>query len=219
MNKSQIYSKDTIELITVATSLVDFLETAESFDKRTFIERALRYLPTLYLKMTLIPKTSNQLDEPLEDFVTEMDYNVIRMNASRLLGSSDRYLETFAQDAELSETALPADISENLADIYQDLKNFILRFQVGDEDVMYEALATLQSNFQTYWGQRLTNALRALHSICYSNDTDFDEQPLSEDEWQAHHMEEEDDCHDDGCHCGHHHHDEECDDHDCHCHH
>lgn len=218
MNKDIIYSNDTIELITVATAFADFLESSDTLDKRTFIERTLKYLPTLYLKMSLIPKVNSQLEDSLEDFVSEIDYNVIRMNASRILGSSDRYLETFAQDAELSDTALAADISENLADIYQDIKNFVLRFQVGDEDVMFDALATLQDNFQSFWGQRLTNALRALHATLYNPDTDFDETPLDEQDWQANHSDfhtEHDDCH-----CEHHHHDDcDCDDPDCHCHH
>ena len=35
---------------------------------------------------------------------------------------------------------------------------------------MYEAIWECSQNFKTYWGQRLTNALRALHFLRYSDE-------------------------------------------------
>ena len=87
-----------------------------------------------------------------------------------------------------SEEPLAASISEGLADIYQDLKDFISTYRLGNEPQMLEALYICYENFVSYWGQQLVNVLRALHNVKYSpNDND-----------------DEDD--DDHCDCGHHHH-------------
>ena len=73
-----------------------------------------------------------------------------------------------------SEEALEASISENIADIYQDLKDFILSYRIGTLDVMNYALGECRTNFQQYWGQRLVNGLRAIHSLVYGI-SDLDE--------------------------------------------
>ena len=86
------------------------------------------------------------------------------------------------------------NISEDLADIYQAIKDFIFVFQLGLNETMNDSLAICQEQFKEYWGQTLVNTLRALHDVKYRQS--------EEDE------PEEDDCDDDDCHChGHHHHD------------
>jgi hypothetical protein len=57
-----------------------------------------------------------------------------------------------------------------MADIYQDAGNFISLFRQGNEYVMGEAVALCRQNFQTYWGQRLLNALKALHALRYNEE-------------------------------------------------
>ncbi len=222
----QIYEQGTLELVTVAASVSDFLEDALSLDKRTFMDRAIKLLTTLYLKTALLPNLKNEEEEEelLEDFVSEYDYNQILASTSRVLGSSDRYLNVLTDYETISDTANASDISENLADIYQDLKNFLLRYQIGNESVMTQALKELQNNFRTYWGQRLLDALKALHAAFYSPNTDFEEQPLSEEDWENAH-EKEDETEDEHTHhcddpeCDGHHHQHHCNDHECHCHH
>lgn len=196
-----IYSKDTIELVTVIAEAVRFFESAQEYSKRTYMDRALKILPLLYLKTSLIEEPEKVLDdeEYLEEFVNETEYEYIRQMISKRLGSSDRYLEIYTSDMDMSDEANACDVSEDMADIYQDLKNFAGRFQVGNEDVMNDALRELIENFRTYWGQKLTNSLRALHYAFYDPSTDFAEE-------EADGYSESDDDNDDKCECGHHHH-------------
>ena len=63
-------------------------------------------------------------------------------------------------------------ISECVADIYQDIKDFISNYKTGMEDVMNDAIEKCIDNFQTYWGGRLLEALSAIHKISY---TELDE--------------------------------------------
>jgi len=73
-----------------------------------------------------------------------------------------------------SDLALEASISENIADIYQDLKDFILAYRIGTLDVMNDALWMCRNNFEQYWGQKLVNGLRAIHNLVYGI-TEIDE--------------------------------------------
>jgi hypothetical protein len=178
---SIIYGKNAIEFVTVAAETCLFLENALEFDKNEFLDRALKLLPLLYLKTSMVEKSESVLDDELEDFVEEDDYEAIRQNIASVLGYADRYLEVFTKDIQLSEDGIASDISEDLADIYQDLKNFLSRYQIGDEEVMNEALVACMSAFREYWGQRLVNCLRALHNAFYTEADEIDEGNADED--------------------------------------
>ena len=89
------------------------------------------------------------------------------------------FLEVFHPDMPYSDTPIAAFVSENLADIYQELKDFIANFQIGEADIMISALAVCIEAFAEHWGQKLLNVLRALHSIRFSDkftDSGFDEE-------------------------------------------
>ena len=73
-------------------------------------------------------------------------------------------------------------ISEDLADIYQDLRNFVGIFKMGLENTMRSSLAAVQQNFEMYWGQTLVNTMRALHDVKYNQFSEQDEEPAEEAE-------------------------------------
>ncbi len=183
-NNQVIYGKNAIEFVTVAAETCLFLENAISFEKKELLDRALKILPLLYLKTTTLEPVEQILEDEVEEFVTEEEYETIRQYIAQVLGYSDRYLEVFTRDIQLSDEGIASDISEDLADIYQDLKNFLLRYQIGNEDIMTEALAICQLNFKEYWGQRLVNCMRALHNAYYNSDDkeneDIEEESLKD---------------------------------------
>jgi hypothetical protein len=72
-----------------------------------------------------------------------------------------------------SATPVRKCISEDLADIYQALKNFVQSYRSGLDEVMTEAVAVCAEGFRTYWGQTLTNTLRAIHNVRYDDETDL----------------------------------------------
>jgi len=108
-------------------------------------------------------------DNITEKFVNEEDYQFVREQVEQLLGSDDSYLETFHPDMAISDTPIAAFVSENLADIYQELKDFAASYQLGDTDVMNDALVACLEAFGEHWGQKLLNALRALHALRFSD--------------------------------------------------
>ena len=131
-------------------------------------------LPLLYFKAALLPATKIILDEELEKYVSEFDYNVYNREWLQALGEHDIFYEVFDPSIQFGQETVTASISENLMDIYQSVKNFVLSYSMGNDDVMNDALYECRFSFEEYWGQNLVNVLRAIHRLVYSN-TDFDE--------------------------------------------
>ena len=120
----------------------------------------------------MLPNEERINDEDLEDFVSEDSYEILRINISDLLGDKDTYLDVFVEEMKYSDTPITKNISEDLADIYQDIKNFVCLFQVGINETMHDAIIECNEHFRLYWGQRTVNTLRALHDIAYNTNPD-----------------------------------------------
>ena len=48
------------------------------------------------------------------------------------------------------------------------MKNYVLLYQTGTDEVMNDAVWECQMNFENYWGVRLLNSLKAIHSFLSS---------------------------------------------------
>jgi hypothetical protein len=127
------------------------------------------------LKASLLPEFEVEADDELEKFVTELDYNLIQQKVLRHTGAGDDYQEVFISGMQFSETALTASIAENVADIYQDMKDLVLSFRMLNEEVMEQALSECQYNFVHLWGQKLVNSLRAIHNLIYNDGNSDDD--------------------------------------------
>jgi hypothetical protein len=165
-----VYTPPVIDFVTVAAETCLLLEHVSASTHEDFVEKSQRLLSMLYLKSLLLSVPERVFDDPSERFVTEEDYNEVKESVAVLLGEKDSFLETFHPDMSLSDTPIAAFVSENLADIYQELKDFAANYQLADPDVMNDALADCLTSFVGHWGQKLVNTLRALHAIRFSDD-------------------------------------------------
>ncbi len=175
-NDSPVYARDVMELVTVCVEYCAYLEQAESRSREELTDTLLKIIPLLYLKAALLPKYESLTDEyfPM-DYVTEENYDIVRQNIAFVLRDKDDYLDVFVEDMKYSETPILATISENLADIYQALKNFAMAYKnAASEQQMLDALAQVKEDFQYEWGQKLVNVTRALHEVRYSETSDED---------------------------------------------
>jgi hypothetical protein len=142
-----------------------YLEQIEGQDKSEFIEKMLCLLPLLYLKARLLPKATEELDGFPERFVTEQEYEDIRQKVAQCMGADDTYLEVFVEDMRYSDEPITAFVSENIADIYQEVKDLACNYQTREEAVMNDALVNCIEAFEQHWGQKLLNVLRPLHAV------------------------------------------------------
>ena len=177
-----VYSKNVLEFVTVAHEYCAFSENSDQYTKSDFIQVAIKLLPLLYLKASMLPKMERTLDEPMDTAVDEFMYTNIKDGIAGKLTAHDAFLEVFHEDIQRSETPVVAYISENFADMYQDRRNFTASYRVGVEEIMNDAVVDIEEQFRLFWGQKLLNALRALHNIFYSGDDLSDEEPAESDD-------------------------------------
>ena len=164
-NDKIIYDKNVIDFVTVSVEFCAILEGEEKLPRMEWIDRMLKILPLLYLKASLLPETENSFGTIPEIFVKEEDYSRVELRVSDIMGEEDIYLDVFIEDMKYSDRPISAFISENIADIYQDIRNFISVYQFELTNQMENALGICSNNFKSYWGQKLLNVLRPLHAL------------------------------------------------------
>lgn len=162
-----VYSKNVIEFVAVANEYCNFVENHAQVNRKAFVERIQKIFPLVYLKATLLPKVDDENAELPEKFVNEVEYNFLLNKIAEKMEQFDSYQEVFDEAMQFSEGAIDASISENICDIYQDLKDFIMAYRIGSVEIMIDALCECKNNFQNYWGQKLVNGLRAIHALVY----------------------------------------------------
>jgi len=119
----------------------------------------------------LIRAIEPEFPEANERFVTEEQWDGIFTGLRELLGNQDEFL--YMGYSEFGEqTTLTGSLSEHLADVYQDMKDFIILFKrpslASRENAIYECAHL----FQDRWGARLSVILPVIHQLTVSNQTD-----------------------------------------------
>ena len=76
-----------------------------------------------------------------------------------------------------SDSPIHRTVSEDLADIYQELRDFLHIYEQDFEESTAAALGELSDTFAQRWGQTVVNVLRPLHETMYNSD-------LKEQEYQ-----------------------------------
>ncbi len=160
-----IYSDEVVAFTTLAAEYCKFVNTAASFSQKDFVDRALKLLAILYVKTLSLPAVETTDSDMIEKSVTQEEWDEIHNAVARKLGRFDQYTETL--DPLAGDDAMTS-LSEGFADIYQDLKDYVVLMQMGSAEMMVDAIGECARNFREYWGQRLTNILRVLHHLQYS---------------------------------------------------
>ncbi|HKM44945.1 MAG TPA: DUF5063 domain-containing protein [Dysgonamonadaceae bacterium] len=162
-----VYAPVTLDFVTIGVEFCSFLEKMEVKSRTEWAKTMLRILPLLYVKATLLPSVEVIGDQMAEVFVKEQDYMLIANQVASVLAEEDVYLDVFVEDMKYSDRPVSSFVSEDIADIYQDIRNFVSVYQHGLEETMVFALNDIAENFRAYWGQKLVNVLRPLHALVY----------------------------------------------------
>lgn len=165
-----VFSKNVIEFVTVASEYCLTVERISNHQVSESISKLQKLLPLIYLKATLLPNTEKVMDDELEKFISEFDYNVLHQKWLQALNEKDNFYEVFDPSIQFGHETVTASISENLLDIYQDLKEFLTSYSIGNDEIMNDALAECKQHFEEFWGQRTVNVLRAIHMLVYSGE-------------------------------------------------
>jgi hypothetical protein len=175
-----VYSKNVVEFVTVANEYCGSVENVSRYSAQENLQKLQKLLPLLYIKVSVLPKIEPVLEDELEKYVTELDYNILHQKWLQLLNENDGFYEVFDPGIQFGQETVTASLSENLLDIYQSLKDFLTAYSIGNEEVMNDSLAECLFYFEQSWGQQLVNVMRAVHMLVYS-EVDFGESEKKED--------------------------------------
>ena len=181
-NTKPIYSKHVGEMLTVANEYCMFIEKAEEYRKQDIIEYMYKILPMLYLKGILVPGTTVGDPSANEKYVNEMQWERVFYAVKGKLEEDDKYW--IVRNTGLNEyEPQEASLSDNLADIYQDMKDFLMLYQRNSDAAKENAVADFKNLFQNHWGIRAVRALNRFHELMFdpSKDPFADENKLGLD--------------------------------------
>ncbi len=170
-------SPPVLEMITVANEYCLFFERAGNYKADDILEYYQKMAPLLYLKGALLPVVQVSDEAVAQCFVTEEQWETVFRSLREQFKSLDVYY-VLDHHNDTTETSL----SENMADIYQDLKDFLMLYQKNMTPARESAIAQLRKLYQTRWGPAIITSLQKVHHILYKDAIDpaiFD----NDDEW------------------------------------
>lgn len=176
-----IYSRQVAEFAASANEYCKYLESTRDISGIEILKVLQRLLPYIYLRGSLLPLLEPVLEEPNKKTVTEFDWTRMHENLLSKLGSNDPF-PVIVSLGDPADGLYTGSISENLSDIYQDLKDFIVSYKSGNEEVMNDAVWEVLMNFEEFWGKKLLNVLTAIHDVLYSEDDTIADNEQNEDD-------------------------------------
>jgi len=163
-NENAAQSKSVMEMITVAHEYCLFLEKVETYSQEDCLNYFQKIIPLLYLKGSLLPDIDVADNSYVERYVTAENWEVIFNDLRNKLKPLDEYWVLENQE---EGEAIKASIADNLTDVYQDLKDFIILYTKNTQTARENAAFECKLQFETHWGIRVINALKAIHLLLH----------------------------------------------------
>lgn len=148
MENDNLTEKKVFDFYTVANEYCIFIEQIHSYPKESIVEYLEKVIPLLYIKGALLPDADSDVEEINERYVTEESYELIQFNLSKILSELDEFI--YINDENGIQVFYA---SEQLADIYQDLKDFLLLYNQSLYTKKNAALSLVRQWFRFRWGK------------------------------------------------------------------
>ena len=163
-----VYSSEMLEFVKAANDCCTFLEQLKGTEGTEFIADTVGHLSGVYHTFLYTGESEPVLESPGEPTVTEQDWSALFQKVARILGPHNDFLR-LADEGEFDRSELVNHtISEDLADVYQELRDFTAIYSRGMEELMNDAAWELKVRFGEHWGAKLLRALAALHHLFVS---------------------------------------------------
>lgn len=160
-----VYSSEMLELVKAANAYCAFLEELKGDEGKSFITDSVRHLSSVYATYIRTGDTEPVFESPAEPTVSEQEWSALFQKIATILGPHNDILR-IAEEKEFDRSELVNHtISEDLADLYQELRDFTTIYSRGIEELMNDAAWELKERFAEHWGEKLLRALQALHEL------------------------------------------------------
>ncbi|MEN8201397.1 MAG: DUF5063 domain-containing protein [Bacteroidota bacterium] len=160
-----VYSSEMVEFVTAANGYCSFLEHLKGQEGKAFISEAVTWFSGVYASFVKLGVTEPSGEAPGDPTVSEQEWSQIYQRISMILGAHNDYLR-LADEGEFDRSELVSHtISEDAADVYQELRDFTTIYSRGMEELMNDAAWELGERFAEHWGKKLLQSLGALHDL------------------------------------------------------
>lgn len=168
--KEPVYSPFVLEFLAVAQKYCLFIEEIEKYDKQQVFDYMHKALPLLYVRGSVIPEINPEDYEANEKYVTEEQWQNTFNEIREKLGKDDEYW--FLENDNPLNEPVKGSIADNLTDLYQDMKDFVILYQKPIRDAKKVAVWEIRELFKAHWGFRVVNLLKVMHYGLYSEKSD-----------------------------------------------
>jgi len=169
-----LYSEEVLEFVRLSKEYCTLLETGLELSQDQFIRFSIYSLPAIYSSMIRIAQMESIFEEGSEKFVSEQDWSEVYRKIATIMEANNEFLDIPAESEFDNSELITRKVSEDMADIYQDLRDFLEIYRNSPEDVMNDALWECQNNFMSFWGSKILRVTSALHKI-YTGEVKTDE--------------------------------------------
>ncbi len=169
-------SAPVLEMLTVANEYCLFFEKTEGRSMPEILDYFHRIGPLLYLKGSLLPAIESEDAYPGERFVTEEEWESMFKTLREIFQGDDIYYFLDHNHDSREES-----LSDNLSDIYQDMKDFTLLYQKNTHLARLKAIQFLRELFPVRWGLCIIKAMGAAHQLLFREAINPD--LLADDRW------------------------------------
>lgn len=167
-------SRPVIELLTVAHEYCLYLEKADEYGKGPLMDFISKISPLLYLKGALLLPVVASDPDANERFVTQEQWEDMFLTLHRIFGEDDLFWVAIPE-SDGQYTLMRASLAEQLADIYQDMKDFVLLYQKNLQSSRENAVSEIKRLFSTHWGVRLVQIQRHVHTLIHGEHVEGNE--------------------------------------------
>lgn len=168
-NLSKLKSNTVLELIHIAHEYNVFTEDAAKKELKDILSFYQKVLPLMYIKASLLPDIEVSDESANERYVAEEHWETAFMGIKGKVGSADLFWELDEKN-----DSIKVSLSEKLADIYQDTKDFVVLFQKNQIAAKENATSEMKRLFMVHWGPLALGALTQMHKMQYEKEINIE---------------------------------------------
>ena len=140
-----------------------FIENDEVNDVKQFLQLLRKHLLAIYNSGLMLSPNVIPDDKDYPEQVLSHELKARMKFISERLVNNRYYWEVFDPADNNDNEAVCGDLIDDIEDIYEDIKNSLLLFDLNTEDAKATAMWQFESQYRTHWGDHCINALRACH--------------------------------------------------------
>lgn len=171
-------SRNVLEMLTVANEFCLFMEGIEKYTKEDIISYLQKLCPLLYIKGATLPFIKPENPESYQRFVTEENWETIYSDVKEKLGKDDDFYMVDYNDDDYTNP-VKVSVAEYIADIYQDMKDFVLLYQLNTKTARENAASECRFLFERHWGFRTIEVHKIFHFLVFREKEEENPEALS----------------------------------------